>query len=132
MDNFITNLPVYFILVFTVITFLQSGLDKMTDWKGNHGWLTGHFKDTFMGGMVPLLLGIILILELITGLLAVTGIFTLWINEDFTLSQWALGLASLTLLMLLFGQRVAKDYAGAFTIVGYFIVVIFGLFLVTA
>ncbi len=132
MENFIVNLPVYFILLFTLITFLQSGLDKLFDWKGNYGWLTGHFKGTFMGGMVSLLLGIILVLEIITGLLALAAIYTLYVNEDFFLSQWALGLAALTLLMLLFGQRVAKDYAGAFTIVGYFIVVIFGLFLVTA
>lgn len=132
MDNLTTNLPVYLILVFTLITFLQSGLDKLFDWKGNYGWLTGHFKGTFMGGMVSLLLGIILVLEVITGLLALAGIFTLWANDDYTFSIWALGLAATTLLMLLFGQRIAKDYAGAFTIVGYFIVVIFGLFLVTA
>lgn len=132
MENFTTNLPVYLILIFTLITFLQSGLDKLFDWKGNYGWLTGHFKGTFMGGMVALLLGIILVLEVITGLLALAAIFTLWMNDDLTLSIWALGLAAVTLLMLLFGQRVAKDYAGAFTIVGYFIVVIFGVFLVTA
>ena len=132
MENFILNLPIYLILIFTLITFLQSGLDKLFDWKGNYGWLTGHFKGTFMEGMVALLLGIILVLELITGLLALAAIFTLWMNESLILSQLALGLAAVTLLMLLFGQRVAKDYAGAFTIVGYFIVVIFGVFLVTA
>lgn len=126
------NLPVYLILIFTAITFLQSGIDKLVDWKGNYGWLTGHFKGTFMGGMVSLLLGTILVLEVITGLLALAAIFTLWMSENLILSQWALGLAAVTLLMLLFGQRVAKDYAGAFTIVGYFIVIIFGLFLVTA
>ncbi|NJY61482.1 DoxX family protein [Salinimicrobium sp. CDJ15-81-2] len=132
MENFVLNLPVYLILIFTAITFLQSGIDKLVDWKGNYGWLTGHFKGTFMGGMVSLLLGTILVLEVITGLLALAAIFTLWMSENLILSQWALGLAAVTLLMLLFGQRVAKDYAGAFTIVGYFIVIIFGLFLVTA
>ncbi len=132
MDNFISNIPVYLILIFTVITFLQSGIDKIADWKGNYGWLTGHFKGTFMGGMVSLLLGIILILEVITGLLALAAIFTLWFSDDLSLALWSLGLAGLTLLMLLFGQRVAKDYAGAFTIVGYFMVIIFGIFLLTA
>lgn len=132
MDNFITNIPVYLILLFTLITFLQSGLDKVFGWKGNYEWLTGHFKGTFMGGMVSLLLGIILVLEVITGLLALAAMITMYLNNDLTLALWALGLAGLTLLMLLFGQRVAKDYAGAFTIVGYFIVVVFGVFLVTA
>jgi hypothetical protein len=132
MDNFISNIPVYLILVFTIITFLQSGLDKMMNWKGNYEWLTGHFKGTFMGGMVSLLLGIILVLEIITGLMALAAIFTLYLNDDPTLALWSLVLAAATLLMLLFGQRVANDYAGAFTIVGYFIVIIFGVFLVTA
>lgn len=132
MDTLIPNIPVYLILIFTIITFLQSGLDKLFNWSGNYEWLTGHFKGTFMGGMVSLLLGIILILEIIVGVLALVAIFTLYLNDDFTLSLWALVLAAITLLMLLFGQRVANDYAGAFTIVGYFLVVIFGIFLVTA
>ena len=132
MEDHISNIPVYLILIFTLITFLQSGLDKIFDWKGNSGWLTGHFEGTFMGGMVPFLLGIILILEVITGILAIVGMATLFLNNDPTYSLWALIIAALTLLMLLFGQRVAKDYAGAFTIVGYFIVIIFGVFLLTA
>ncbi|WP_029034287.1 hypothetical protein [Salinimicrobium terrae] len=132
MDHLIPNIPVYLILVFTIITFLQSGLDKMMNWSGNYEWLTGHFKGTFMGGMVSLLLGIILLLEIITGLLALIAIFTLYMNDNPSLALWALVLAAVTLLMLLFGQRVANDYAGAFTIVGYFIVIIFGIFLVTA
>lgn len=132
MDNLIPNIPIYLILVFTVITFLQSGLDKVFNWSGNHEWLTGHFKNTFMGGMVPLLLGIILVLEVITGILALTAIYTLYVNDDPNMALWSLVLAAVTLLMLLFGQRVANDYAGAFTIVGYFLVVVFGIFLVTA
>ena len=131
MDDLIPNIPIYLILLFTFITFLQSGLDKMFNWSGNYEWLTGHFKGTFMRGMVSLLLGIILVLEVLTGLLALAAIFTLYTSDDLNLSIWALVLAALTLLMLLFGQRVANDYAGAFTIVGYFIVIIFGVFLVT-
>ncbi len=132
MDNLIPNIPVYLILIFTIITFLQSGLDKIFNWSGNYEWLTGHFKGTFMGGMVSLLLGIILLLEVITGVLAFISIITLYLNDDPSLALWSLVLAAVTLLMLLFGQRVANDYAGAFTIVGYFIVIIFGIFLVTA
>ena len=119
------------ILVFTAITFLQSGLDKLTDWKGNVGWLKGHFGETFLSGTVPVLVGIILVTEILAGILAIGGIYGLWVNQDTSLAFWALLLAAITLLMLLFGQRVAKDYAGAFTIVGYFIVIIIGLFLIT-
>lgn len=132
MDNFSSNIPIYLILAFTLITFLQSGFDKLLNWKGNYEWLTGHFKGTFMGGMVSLLLGVILVLEIITGILALTALFTLYLDNDLSLALWTLVIAAITLLMLLFGQRVANDYAGAFTIVGYFIVIVFGIFLVTA
>lgn len=132
MQSFSINIPVLLILLFTAITFLQSGLDKLTDWSGNTGWLKGHFENTFMGGMVPLLVGVILLLEVIAGLLALGGFFTLLLYDDPSLAMWSLVLAALTLLMLLFGQRVAKDYPGAFTITGYFMVIVFGIFLLTA
>lgn len=132
MENFSLQIPIILILLFTVITFLQSGLDKATDWKGNVGWLKEHFGSTFLGGMVPLLVGTILILEVIVGFLAIAAIFSALLYGKMILALWALVLAAITLLMLLFGQRVAKDYPGAFTITGYFMVVVFGIFLLTA
>ena len=132
MEIFTPDIPVLLILVFTAITFLQSGLDKIFDWAGNIGWLKGHFGKTFMGGMVPLLVGIILVLEVIAGLMAIGGVFTLLLYHDPRLGMWSLILAAVVLLMLLFGQRVAKDYPGAFTLTGYFMIVIFGIFLITA
>ena len=33
------------ILVFLIVTFLQSGIDKITDWRGNISFIKGHFKD---------------------------------------------------------------------------------------
>lgn len=123
---------VVLILGFTTITFLQSGLDKITDWKGNNAWLKDHFGNTFLRGVVPLLIMIILFMEVLTGILALGGIYSILINGEFTLAFWALLIGAVTLLMLLFGQRVAKDYPGAFTITGYFMVVVFGIFLITA
>lgn len=131
MENITTNLPELLILAFIAITFLQSGIDKISDWKGNISWLTGHFGDTFLRGLVPLMLSIILIIEVIAGLLAVVGIYSIIADNDNSLAIYAAALAAITLLMLLFGQRVAKDYPGAFTITGYFMVVIFGLYLLT-
>ncbi|WP_340139869.1 DoxX family protein [Christiangramia portivictoriae] len=131
MEHLTTYITEILILIFVLITFLQSGLDKLMDWKGNTSWLKEHFSKTFMAGMVPLMVGIILIIEVIVGLLAIAGIFTLITNGDSTLGLWASILACVTLLMLLFGQRVAKDYAGAFTLTGYFIVCIFGVWIMS-
>lgn len=132
MENISNYLAELLVLLFITITFLQSGLDKMFDWKGNVDWLKGHFGETFLRGTVPLLLAVIMIIEIITGFLAVAGIYNIVVNENTDLALSAAVLAGITLLMLLFGQRVAKDYAGAFTITGYFMVVVFGVFLLTA
>lgn len=131
MENLVTNIPELLILLFIAITFLQSGLDKITDWAGNIGWLKGHFEKTFMGGMVPLMVGIILVFEVLAGLLAIWGMISIITTSDKSIALYASVLAAITLLMLLFGQRVAKDYAGAFTITGYFMVVVFGIYLLT-
>jgi len=127
MENITNYITEILILLFIVITFLQSGIDKITDWKGNIGWLKGHFSKTILAGQVPLMVGIILILEVIAGLIALVGIFYIIGSGQTEIALYAHILAAITLLMLLFGQRVAKDYAGAFTIVGYFIVVVLGL-----
>lgn len=131
MVNLQTYITEILILIFILITFLQSGIDKITDWKGNTGWLKEHFSKTFLAGQVPLMVGTILVLEVVTGILAIVGIITLITDGELLFALYTCILAAITLLMLLFGQRVAKDYAGAFTICGYFIVVIFGVYILS-
>ena len=70
MENLNTYITEILILLFILITFLQSGVDKMMDWNGNTGWLKEHFSKTFLAGMVPLMVGIILVIEVIVGFLA--------------------------------------------------------------
>lgn len=131
MENLYANITEILILLFILITFLQSGIDKATDWKGNTSWLKEHFSGTFLAGQVPLMVGVIMIIEIITGFAAILGAIWLIAYNDPTIALYSCILAAITLLMLLFGQRVAKDYAGAFTITGYFVVVIFGVFLMS-
>ena len=131
MENITSNLTELLILIFILITFLQSGLDKASDWSGNTGWLKDHFSETFMSGMVPLMVGIIMIIEIITGLFAIAGIWYLLAHNDPGIALYTCVLACITLLMLLFGQRIAKDYAGAFTLTGYFIVCMFGVYIMS-
>ena len=56
------NLPALFAALFTAILFIQSGLDKVLDWKGNLEWLTGHFSKSILAGMVPIMLATITLL----------------------------------------------------------------------
>ncbi len=131
MDNFMTHLVPITILLFLLITFLQSGIDKITDWKGNLSWLTDHFSATFLGTIVPLLLATILIIEIVTAIFCVMGIYHLIVDNQKGFAIGAMFSACITLLMLLFGQRVAKDYQGALTITCYFIVAVFGLYIIS-
>jgi uncharacterized membrane protein YphA (DoxX/SURF4 family) len=119
----ISNLqPVIIItLLFFAITFIQSGYDKIMDWKGNIGWLKGHFANTPIRNMVPQSLMIILILEVLAGALSVVGAIEIFINDGREFAFIATILSCVTLLFLLLGQRLAKDYDGARTIVTYFI-----------
>lgn len=117
------------LLLFLAITFLQSGWDKIADWKGNLGWLQGHFSKTLFKDIVPLLLCVILVLESISGVLAVFGVVQLVASDGNSFGFYAAVLSSITLLFLLLGQRIAKDYDGARTIVIYFIPTVFLVFL---
>lgn len=109
-----------FIAAFLSIVFLQSGLDKIFDWKGNLSWLRSHFEKSPLGGVVPIMLGIVTVFEVLAGFLAVVGsIYYLVNGSTFWIIQ-SLIVAMISLLMLLFGQRIAKDYEGAKTIAIYF------------
>ncbi|MGL5111279.1 MAG: DoxX family protein [Flavobacterium sp.] len=109
------------LLVFLAITFLQSAYDKLFYWKDNVAWLTTHFAKTPLKKQVPLAVAHLLILELISGVLCVIGSIELYLSNGKLYGYYGALFSCITLLMLLFGQRLAKDYDGARTIVIYFI-----------
>lgn len=116
------------LLAFLAITFLQSGLDKIMDWNGNVSWLKSHFSQTILKNNVPAALLIVLALEIVAGVLAVMGIIENITSHSTQLGDYACMVSCVTLLFLLFGQRLAKDYDGARTIVIYFIPAIIGVY----
>lgn len=109
------------VLLFLAVTFIQSAYDKVFEWKGNVEWLKGHFVNTILKNNVPLALGIILILELAAGILALVGCVELFINGGRTFGFYGAVISCVTLIFLLLGQRLAKDYDGARTIAIYFV-----------
>ena len=123
------NLPALIAALLVAILFIQSGLDKVFDWKGNVGWLKGHFEKTFLSGMVPLMLAKITVMELATGLLSLAGIIYFLMTGSLGLIFWAATIGALSVTGLFFGQRVAKDYPGAAVLVPYFILLLILMFL---
>lgn len=128
-EDIAKNLPALIAALLIAILFIQSGLDKVFDWKGNVGWLKGHFEKTFLSGMVPLMLAKITVMELATGLLSLAGIIYFLATGSLVLIFWAATLGALSVTGLFFGQRVAKDYPGAAVLVPYFILLIILMFL---
>lgn len=127
--NFLSNEPaLVLILIFLCITFLLSAFEKITDWKNTVQFTKTHFKNSPFKEIVPLLLSIILVIESIASILMLIGIFELYTSENKEMALLGLELSAITLLFLLIGQRLAKDYTGASSLGVYFIITIIGVY----
>ena len=117
------------ISAFLAILFLQSGIDKIVDRRGNLEWLTGHFAKSPLAGMVPVMVTVITILEMLAGVLSAIGCALILFRRDSTLAFFGALVAAGSILALFFGQRMAKDYAGAATLVPYFLLSLAAIYL---
>jgi len=130
MDLILINLPTLLVTAFLAILFLQSGLDKVLDYKGNFQYFQEHFKKSPLAGSVPFLMPTITGLEVLTGLVSVWAFIQTLLGGHSAAAIYSPALAGISLLSLFFGQRLAKDYAGAAALVPYFIVVLLGFWFI--
>jgi hypothetical protein len=114
---------------FLAVLFLQSGLDKVIDRKGNRAYLDEHFARSPLAGTVGPMFFVVTILEVAAGVLSGAGIFFLLFAHDSTVAYWGALIAGVNLVALFFGQRVSKDYAGAAALVPYFLLVLTAIYL---
>ena len=114
---------------FLAILFLQSALDKIFDRRGNLEWLTGHFAKSPLARMVPVLLLAITLLEVCAGGFNAVGCALIVISRNAGIAFIGAILSALAILALFFGQRMAKDYAGAAVLVPYFLLTLVAIFL---
>jgi hypothetical protein len=113
------------------ITFIQSGLDKAFNFADNLSWLQSHFSKTFLKNWVQFLLITITFIEVIAGFLALAGGVQILLSGTKSLAIYAAQLSALSILMLFFGQRIAKDYAGAAALIPYFMLSLAAVILFT-
>jgi hypothetical protein len=118
-----------FVSAFLAILFLQSGIDKIFDRRGNLDWLKGHFAKSPLAGLVPAMVTVITILEVTAGALSAIGCVLIFVRRDSTLAFYGAVISAIALLALFFGQRMAKDYPGAATLVPYFLVALAATYL---
>ena len=114
---------------FLAILFLQSGIDKVADRRGNLEFLRGHFAKSPLAGTAPVLVTVITILEIAAGGLSAIGCVLIILNRDATLALCGAVISAIAITALFFGQRMAKDYAGAAVLVSYFLLTLVAIYL---
>jgi uncharacterized membrane protein YphA (DoxX/SURF4 family) len=114
---------------FLAILFLQSGIDKIFDRRGNSEWLKGHFAKSPLAGIVPALLICITILEVAAGVLSAVGCVFVILARNSTIAFYGAAISGVAVLALFVGQRIAKDYAGAAVLVPYFLLMLVAMYL---
>ncbi|MBK0369656.1 DoxX family protein [Flavobacterium agrisoli] len=115
------NIASLLILAFLALTFIQSSYDKLFYWQENVSWLKSHFAKTRLQNLIPQSLVVLVVFELITSVLCVVGGIQLLLQDGRQYGFYGAVFSCITLLMMLFGQRLAKDYDGARTIAIYYI-----------
>ncbi|MGY8781974.1 MAG: DoxX family membrane protein [Fidelibacterota bacterium] len=115
------------IAIFISIVFIQSGLDKVLNRRNNLEYFKVQFSKSIFNKVYPILLSILTILELVGGLMLVYGIYFSFAEKTTLWIFYGLVYLAITMIFLLLGQRIAKDYVGAADLVPYFILIILGI-----
>jgi uncharacterized membrane protein YphA (DoxX/SURF4 family) len=118
----------FFSIVFLAVVFLQSGLDKALNYNREMNWVRQKFTRSSLYNYVSSLFVVLTIFEIGSGLLCALGAFALLAGMGTTIAQAGAWTSCLTMLMLVFGQRMTRDYSGAATLVPYFIVTLLSLY----
>lgn len=108
-----------FAAAFLAVLFLQSGLDKVLDWKGNKEYISGFFGKTPLRRFSTFLLFNITVLEVFAGITSAAGCLGVFLTRDSHIAFAGAFLSTLNFLALFFGQRIAKDYASAGAMIPY-------------
>ncbi|SRR6266513_1561767 len=111
------------------ILFLQSGIDKLVDRHGNLEWLKEHFAKSSLAGVVPAMVTVITILEVTAGALSAIGCVVIIFWRTSTVAFYGAVVSAVAIVSLFFGQRMAKDYAGAAVLVPYFLLTLAAIYL---
>ena len=114
---------------FLAILFLQSGIDKVVDRRGNRAYLEQHFAKSPLAGSIGPMFAVITLMEISAGALSGMGCVVLILTHDTMVAYLGALVGAINLCALFFGQRVAKDYVGAAALVPYFLLALSAIYL---
>jgi putative oxidoreductase len=123
------SLPQLLILFFLLVTFLISIIEKLSDWKGTIAYMSNSFKNTFIISFIKPLVVVLVFLEIFTVYFVSIGMYELYFYQEKETALLGSTFSCFSILYMLIGQRIAKDYPGATSLTVYFILSVFGVYL---
>ena len=123
------HLAVSLIVCYLTLSFVYSIVEKTIQWENCKAYYKEHFKKSFLKNHVPAAILLVILLELICVGLNTIGMISLIQNGSTDAVLWGMIAVSITLLLLMTGQRIAQDYSGAMNITVYFILTVMGIFM---
>jgi len=123
------HLAVELIICYLTLSFIYSIVEKLRDWKDTKNYYKDHFKGSFISKHVPAAITAVIVLEIVSVGLNIAGVSLLLFNKNTAIALWGFLSVSVTLIVLMTGQRIAQDYSGAMNITVYFILTVLGLFM---
>ena len=78
---------------------------------------------------MPLLFTVLTILEVAAGMLSGIGFLALLFAHNPTIAFYGAVVSAAAIVCLFFGQRIAKEYAGAAVLVPYFLLTLVAIYL---
>ena len=131
--KFLSNHPTeILILLFLIITYVISAIEKIFDWKGSINYIRDHFKNSPLKNHVSFLVAILLILEIIASILMIIGVYQVYTSGIKEIALLGITLSAVSILFMLIGQRLAKDYPGAMSLGVYFLITLFGVYILNS
>ena len=110
---------------FLLISYGYSLYEKLVDFNGYNAFLKQHFKMSFFSSNSKVLLILLIIINTLTSLALIVSTLNTLIQPNTPLLKGTLILTAINTLLLLIGQRIAKDFQGAANLGIYFILILF-------
>ena len=126
------NLEALLIVLFLIVTFGISLIEKLANLKETISYISEIFKTSFIRNFVKPLIAILMLLEVLTFFFLVVGIFQLYFQNEKEMALLGIVFSCFSIIYMLIGQRIAKDYPGATSLTIYFILSIFGIYILNS
>ncbi len=124
----LTYSGVVLILIFLFVTYLMSAYEKLFAWNITVAHYCDMYRGVFSSAIVKMSILIISGLEITTCVLTSIALYDIMAVPSLWYASYAFMLSGFLIIILLFGLRIVKDYAGSSGLGIYFLISMLGLF----